>query len=390
MKRNRIILCFCTASVLILSGILLSTSNGKTLNTSKNAHPKITDTSFTIVFGGDLMGHQPLNSAAWNDSTKQYEYDKWFQFIQPYLNSADYTFANLEVTLAGEPYTGYPQFSSPDSYAKAMKDAGIDFLFTANNHSQDRGKAGIERTIDVLDKFGILHTGTFKDTISRTNSYPFLINIKGCKLAFLNYTYGTNGLRVSAPNFVNIIDTQCIFNDIKIAEEKQVDAIVSVMHWGLEYMITENQEQREIATKLAKRGVSAIIGMHPHVVQPIKNIRSFNRKLKDSVNVPVAYSLGNLISNQRDINQDGGILVKLHFSKQNGVLKIIDVDYLPFWVWRLNENNLALGFKRGYYIVTKKELHLLKDEDKIKADLFFKNVKSILGTAKEWMTSKEK
>ena len=173
MKRNRIILCFCTASVLILSGILLSTSNGKTLNTSKNAHPKITDTSFTIVFGGDLMGHQPLNSAAWNDSTKQYEYDKWFQFIQPYLNSADYTFANLEVTLAGEPYTGYPQFSSPDSYAKAMKDAGIDFLFTANNHSQDRGKAGIERTIDVLDKFGILHTGTFKDTISRTNSYPF-------------------------------------------------------------------------------------------------------------------------------------------------------------------------------------------------------------------------
>ena len=168
MKIQKHTLYISVLAIGIFASIWVSATSGKTSNPpTKEKQNKSVDTTFTMVFAGDLMGHQPMISAAWNDSSKQHEYEPWFQFIKPYLNSADYTLANLEVTLAGEPYTGYPQFSSPDNYAKAIKNVGIDFLFTANNHSQDRGKAGIERTIKVLDDLGIPHSGTVIDTTAR-------------------------------------------------------------------------------------------------------------------------------------------------------------------------------------------------------------------------------
>lgn len=64
----------------------------------------IQDSTVCIVFAGDLMGHGPMISAAWSDSSNSYDYSRWFQFISPYLGRADFCTANLEVTLAGQPY----------------------------------------------------------------------------------------------------------------------------------------------------------------------------------------------------------------------------------------------------------------------------------------------
>ena len=386
MKIQKHTLYISALAIGIFASIWVSATSGKTSNPpTKEKQNKSVDTTFTMVFAGDLMGHQPMISAAWNDSSKQHEYEPWFQFIKPYLNSADYTLANLEVTLAGEPYTGYPQFSSPDNYAKAIKNVGIDFLFTANNHSQDRGKAGIERTIKVLDDLGIPHTGTFIDTNSRKKNYPAFVTIKGCNIALLNYSYGTNGLVVSRPNIVNIIDNHWMEEDIKTAHQKKADAIIPVVHWGLEYMTSENAEQQSIAKSLAEWGSTAIIGMHPHVVQPIKTIKIVRNGSRDSISIPVAYSLGNFISNQRDINRDGGIMVKLFFRKKNGKVLITDVQYLPFWVWRLQGDNKEFGLKRGYYVITQKQLNMLRGDDAQKAAIFFENVRKILSGNKEWI-----
>ncbi len=90
-----------------------------------------------------------------------YNYEPTFRFVKPVIEKADIAIANLEVTLAGPPFSGYPQFSSPDALAVAAKDAGFDVLIQANNHALDRGAAGFKRTLHVLDSLQITHTGTF-------------------------------------------------------------------------------------------------------------------------------------------------------------------------------------------------------------------------------------
>ena len=135
---------------------------------------KVADTldTITLVFGGDLMGHGPQIQAAKIDSTGSYDYKPGFHFLQKSIQTADFAVANLEVTLAGPPYKGYPQFSSPDYYALNMKQLGFDLLVTANNHSQDGGKRGLLRTLHVLDSFKLDHTGTFADTAEFEREYP--------------------------------------------------------------------------------------------------------------------------------------------------------------------------------------------------------------------------
>lgn len=375
-----LVLIFSSISLLIILGFARVESKQIIEVSKKTGLP---DTTFTLLFGGDFMGHKPMILSAYNDSTQDYDYNHWFKFISPYVKSCDWACANLEVTLAGEPYSGYPQFSSPDAYAQAMKNAGFEFLVTANNHSQDRGSEGLERTIKVLDSLGIAHTGTFIDTSVFHSNYPSMINIADCKIAIMNYTYGTNGLVVKNPNIVNMIDSATMVRDVKKAQSMGANLIIPVMHWGLEYQIKENKEQQQVASWLSKAGVHAIIGMHPHVVEPVKYISTVTKKNhRDSI--PVAYSLGNFISNQRDRYCDGGILIRLKISRHKSKYSISSVDYLPFWVWRLESYNEANKLIKGYYPITKQELGMLSSEDSAKAALFFDDVRNIITNINEW------
>ena len=138
----------------------------------------------SMIFVGDVMQHQTQLDAARNPVTGVYEYDSCFKYVRSLISSYDVAVANLEVTLAGPPYSGYPQFSAPDVLALALKNAGFDYLSTANNHSCDRGRKGIERTIRVLDSLKIPHTGTFKDSIERARNYPLIINKNGINSSF--------------------------------------------------------------------------------------------------------------------------------------------------------------------------------------------------------------
>ena len=119
----------------------------------------------SLIFAGDIMGHDEQIKAAENTANHLYNYDSVFSYIRDVISEADIAIGNLEVTLAGQPYRGYPQFSSPAELALACKNAGFDFLVTANNHSADRGKYGIMSTIHKLDSLEIEHTGTFYDNL---------------------------------------------------------------------------------------------------------------------------------------------------------------------------------------------------------------------------------
>ena len=367
-------------SIIVVFAVICGFSSTKLFSQSNLFKSSDTLNTITLLFGGDLMGHGPQINAAHIDSNNSYDYKPGFRYLQKSIESVDFAVANLEVTLAGPPYKGYPQFSSPDAYALNMKELGFDLLVTANNHSQDGGKRGLIRTINVLDSFKLDHTGTFRDTTEFENNYPYITDINGLKIAILNYTYGTNGLTVTPPTMVNIIDTNYIKRAILKARSKGAHFVIPVMHWGLEYQNQESEHQRKMAQFLADVGCDAIIGMHPHVVQPIKNIRT-----KDGRNVPVAYSLGNFVSNQRDRYKNGGILARVKILHRGNEIKLVQMDYKPFWVHKLLPNDTYPPFtKRGYYLLPQENLHLLKEKYKSEADIFFQDTRELLDGVPEW------
>ena len=288
-----------------------------------------------VLTAGDAMAHLPQTQAAYNTETKEYSYYEVFRWISPFVNVFDISIINLETTLAGEPYRGYPQFSAPDSYAAALHKAGFNLFCLANNHSVDRYNKGIIRTIDVLDSLGIRHTGTFKDEIHRDTTYPLMLDIYGIRIAVINATYGTNGLNPKPPARVNMINREEIAGDIRKARDKGADVIIASIHWGDEYKRFPNTFQKSIARFLADNGVDVIIGHHPHVLQPVEWIKG---NLGDSIqkDVFVIWSLGNFYSNQRDRYRDGGMFVNFDVvkNKNSGVVTIENPTYYPFWVWR--------------------------------------------------------
>jgi len=287
------------------------------------------DTSrIKLVFAGDIMGHDTQINAAYDKDSGRYDYHECFRLIKPYLEEADIAIGNLEVTLAGSPYKGYPQFSSPDALADAIREAGFDVLVNANNHALDRGQDGLERTLNVLSDKGLIATGSFQSKDNRDLQYPLLIEKNNIMLAILNYTYGTNGLKADTPNIVNRIDTLLIQDDIQKVKTVEPDFIIACIHWGREYERDEHTSQKDLAEFFFRQGVDAIIGSHPHVVQPVKLY--YPQKDSSRYNL-VVYSLGNLVSNQRDRYRDGGILFELNLEKTEQTI-IRDFSYTPVWV----------------------------------------------------------
>ena len=286
------------------------------------------------------MQHDGQIQAAYNKTNESYEYENSFQFVRPVINEYDLRLANLEVTLAGKPYKGYPQFSAPDELAETLVSSGFNIILTANNHSCDRGEKGVIRTLDQLDKLGVLHTGTFRSKAERDANYPLIVEQNNMKVALLNYTYGTNGLEVDAPLIINYIDSNVIREDVKRAKELGAEYIVCNMHWGKEYKLYPNSYQKTYEQFCYKIGVDMVIGGHPHTVQPIEN-KKVNNKQKLTV-----WSLGNFVSNMQVRQTRGGAMVSAHIVKKKKLISIDKVQYHPIYVLTKQE-----GVLKNYYIL---------------------------------------
>lgn len=285
-----------------------------------------TDT-LSLLFVGDLMQHQGQINAA--RTATGYDYSGYFEYVKEEIQRADFAIANLEVTLGGKPYKGYPAFSAPDEYLTAIHDAGFNVLVTANNHSLDRGRKGLERTIQLIDSLNIPHAGTYINSEEREKKYPLLLEKKGFRIAILNYTYGTNGIPVTPPNIVNYIDTAIIAKDIEASKALTPDAIIACMHWGIEYQPLPSKEQKFLADWLLRQGVDHIIGSHPHVVQPME-VREDSLTNQKHL---VVYSLGNFISNMSARRTDGGLIVEMKLVKDS-ITQMRDCRYSLVWTAR--------------------------------------------------------
>lgn len=246
-------------------------------------------------------------------------------------------FGNLETTFAGKEkgYSSYPCFNTPESLAYNIKQAGIDLVSTANNHSLDTGYKGIESTIDYLDKAELYHTGTYKTPEAQAETT--IVDIKGLKVAFLSFTYGTNGIPIPSGReyCINLIDDNFIVDRLNSAKEKNPDIICVFMHWGEEYQNTPNSRQQELAKLLFDNGTDIILGSHPHVLQKMEKV-SLERNGLNSEGF-VIYSLGNFVSGQVKENTRNSIILNLTVTKKGtGEIKIDNAKYTPIYTYKGN------------------------------------------------------
>lgn len=319
-------------------------SNNESLNED-------TLTTVHIIVAGDAMCHSPQITHAKKTTGEGYDFSGCFQYLSALLSKGDLNIVNLETTLAGEPYSGYPQFCAPDEYAVALKEAGFNFFLLANNHIADKGTNGTITTIEKLQNMQIPSAGAYLNEQDRQSRYPAIVNINGIKIALLNYTYSTNGLVVNKPVSINDLnDTLQIKKDLTVAKNQQPDVIIAFLHWGNEYQQTPSQKQKEQAQFFFNNGTDIIIGSHPHVVQPVEYY-SYNQ-IDTSKKKLIYWSLGNFISNQRKDNTDGGILASFSLVKntETNEISIENQTAIPYWVYR------NTSIPPGYFVLPTKDL----------------------------------
>ncbi|MFV9511536.1 CapA family protein [Tepidibacillus sp. LV47] len=301
-------------------------------------------TKITIAAVGDILMWRKQIASAKIPGKDLYSFDSMFQEVAPFLRDADLTIGNLETTFSGRekvyqkrnPKTKYPMFNCPDELATTLKKIGFNLLTTANNHCMDRGVKGLKRTLNVLDRNQLLHTGTFRN--QKEASTPLILNLKGIKIAIFAYTYGTNYIEVpkNTPWLVNLIHLKKMQKDIALVRSK-VDIVIVALHFGREFHRYPNEKQKNIVDFLWRNGADIILGSHPHVIQPMvtKKIKRIDETEKQ---VFAIYSLGNFISDRmfQNIHADSGMILKLVIHKDSsGSTSIEDIYYIPTWVQKI-------------------------------------------------------
>ncbi len=281
---------------------------------ARNTPPATPEFSQTRTVSLSAVGDILIHSRVYNsvESSEGYDFDPMLKKVKPYLEQADITVANSESIVGGSEIglSSYPSFNSPFEVGDALKDAGVDLVTMANNHTLDRGIPAIESAIAYWDGIGMERTGAYLSPEERNQ--PTLMTVNDITFSFLAYTYGTNGIPVPAGKeyMVNLIDKELIKSDLQQAKELS-EVVVLNLHFGEEYHPLPNAYQKDLAKFAAENGADIILGHHPHVLQPPEWIET-----ADGRQVFVIYSLGNFLSGQRGMPKQIGTILTLDIEKQ--------------------------------------------------------------------------
>ena len=278
----------------------------------------------TVEVNGDLLIHSPVWATALAYGHGKYDFSPMLREISPYIKRADLAICHVETPMTPRPPTGYPVFNTPPALAVAIKQAGWRICDTASNHSVDQGQYGIDQTGLALDRAGVLHAGSFASRAAQNRT--LMVTVKGVRVAFLAYTEMTNGIPLPHPWSVNIADVAAVRRAAALARHRGAQVVIVNFHWGVENVSQPSPFQVSMATALAKDpDITAIIGQHVHVVQPIERV---HRKL-------VVYGEGQLLSNQSaaccPVQTEDGMLVFLHIVVKGKSSKVASITYMPTW-----------------------------------------------------------
>ena len=289
-----------------------------------------------------MMHSAQIQSADAGDGT--YDFSTYYKLMKEYMDDADLNVGNMEFTLGGEPYTGYPSFSAPDSYGDYLADCGFNLFLCANNHIFDKGRNGLLRTLEkyghIASSKSIYYTGAASDSDIESQNNPLIINTKGIRLGFINVTYGTNSPRGEGwPKTYTLSDREKLGKALEKSRSK-ADITIALPHWGTEYSLEHSKIQEEHARWLAENGADIIIGAHPHVIQDADTIKVGDKS------VTVIYSLGNSVSNMSAENTQTGLMTTIRIVRHhNGDINILDPEYKYTWCSRPG------GYGDSYYVL---------------------------------------
>lgn len=327
MKKNHLIIAFFIFSGLIIaSGIIgfqmyaESTAKAKVEYKEQTPHVsrplsvegKTYTEKITIGAIGDILIHDSVYNDAFNGTT--YDFKPMIKDVKDILLQPDILLANQESVLGGVEIglSNYPSFNSPQEVGDAFIDAGVDIFSTANNHSIDRGERAALSAISYYERMGIPYVGSYKSFEDQKTLR--ILNKNGIKIAFLSYSYGTNGIPVPKGKeyLVNLIHEGNMKEEIERARQ-EADLVVMSLHFGNEYQLFPNEYQKELADTLVNAGVDVIFGHHPHVLQPMEWVET-----DDGRNALVVYSLGNFLSGQKYDYKDIGGMATIDVTKEVG------------------------------------------------------------------------
>lgn len=359
-KKDKVLRIFVVLIILII-GIyfgynkLLNNHNNINSDSKVNVDDNNHSTSISLIMAGDNLINDKLYNAAKKDDGS-YDFKSMYSYIKDIVKNYDLAYYNQETILGGSEIgvSSYPAFNSPYEVGDATIDAGFNLVSLATNHTLDRGEKAIINSLNYWNnKSNILTSGSYLSNDDRNK-----VNIKevnNITYTMLNYTYGTNGIKVPEGKEYLVNIWPCTGNnpdnDTKYQEYKKVvkedilrvrdkvDLLIVAMHFGVEYTHVPTNYQIDMAEFLSSLGVDIIIGTHPHVIMPITYIN-------DTL---VIYSLGNFLSAQdtnNDYNTTVGLLSSIKITKNidkdnNSSIKLSD----------LNNELIYTTNKDGYKII---------------------------------------
>ncbi|MGL4009746.1 CapA family protein [Staphylococcus nepalensis] len=313
------------------------------------------------------MGDNLIHPVVYKDAKVidgSYDFKPMYKPIKSYVTAADVAFINQESPLGGDnkPYHGFKRFNTPSSVANDLTKTGFNLINGSNNHALDQGSDGLLNELKVWDNYKekATFTGVF-DSQKSYNKIP-IKKVKGIKIALLSYTYGTNDIKPEKPYYIKHFNKKEIEKDVKKAKEKS-DVIIVSAHWGKEGSHHITKKQKNYSKLFANLGVDAVIGTHPHVIQPMKWVEG-----KGNHKTLVAYSLGNFLNGQETGDESNMLLGSVNFdidTKSENKIKNVKwksfVNHFEmsdkndkssrqnFIVYPLHNYNSQLEKNHGYY-----------------------------------------
>lgn len=290
----------------------------------------------TVGVSGDLLPHMPIVARARALGGGHYDFAPLFRELRPWVRRTDVAICHVETPLTPAAPSGYPVFNSPPALARGIRATGWEACDTASNHTLDQGESGVRATLEALDRAGVRHTGSFRSPRARRR--PLMLRAHGVRIAYLAYTATTNGFALPHPWSVNLARARTILRDARRARLAGARAVIVNVHWGTEYQHAPDELQRRLAARLTRSGaITAVVGQHAHVVQPIRRVHGRW----------VVFGEGNLLSNQTSAccptaSQDG-MLVRLHLRIRGRHAVVRRVDYTPTWVRHPDYTVLPIG-----------------------------------------------
>lgn len=296
----------------------------------------------TFVAFGDNLIHEPIYRYGLNNGGS---FDFLFENFEEILSESDIAVINQETPLTDDPsqYGGYPRFGTPVQVGEAVADAGFAVVTCATNHALDRGGEGATFTKKFFDSRGITCLGI--QTQEERRYRPFEVVMRnGIRFGMLNYTYGTNGIAVPKENpyMVHLLENEDQIREDIAKAEKETDFVVVFVHWGTEGSGQIDEFQKKWTQVFLEAGVDALIGTHPHALQPFEMLER-----EDGSGMLVYYSLGNFVSAQNESVCVKGGMAKFTVSLTRQGYRVTEYDLHPLVITRGEKGRYETAVSKG-------------------------------------------